>query len=98
MRAARGLAAVFDKSAKRIMHVSFGPRHMVMIGGALVVLFILYRTVVMILRHRRMKRRQNIAILKAGVSKLDGDEADRLAEKYKDKQEGRDGVNGESIT
>jgi hypothetical protein len=77
-------AAVFDKSADRIMSVSFGLRHVVMIIAALIVLFILYRTAAMILRHRRIKRQQDIDILNTDVHKIGDDPATRLAEKYKD--------------
>jgi hypothetical protein len=38
----------------------------------------------MVLRHRRLKRQQDIDILNADVSKIGEDEAERLAEKYQD--------------
>jgi hypothetical protein len=75
-------AVVFDKSADRIMSVSFGMKHVILLIGGLIVLFILYRTTAMVLRHRRLKRQQDIDILNADVSKIGDDEAARLAEKY----------------
>ncbi|MDR1482665.1 MAG: hypothetical protein LBI74_08580 [Synergistaceae bacterium] len=77
-------ATVFDESAERIMHVSFGMKHVVLLIGGLIALFILYRATAMILRHRRLKRQQDIDILNADVSKMGDDEAERRAEKYQD--------------
>ncbi|MDR1579947.1 MAG: DUF4339 domain-containing protein [Synergistaceae bacterium] len=48
----------------------------------LIVLFVLYRTAAMTLRHRRLRRQQDIDILNTDVSKIRDDEAARLAEKY----------------
>jgi hypothetical protein len=51
----------------------------------LIALFFLYRIIAMTLRHRRLKRQQDIDILNADVSGIGGDEAARRAEKYQDK-------------
>jgi hypothetical protein len=85
-------ATVFDKSADRIMHVSLGVKHVLLAIAGLIALFILYRATAMILRHRRLKRQQNIDILNADVSRIGGDEAERLAEKYQDKQDTGNGA------
>jgi hypothetical protein len=77
-------ATVFDKSADRIMHVSFGMKHVVLVIGGLIALFILYRITATVLRHRRLKRQQDIEILNADISKIGDDEAARRAEKYQD--------------
>jgi hypothetical protein len=51
----------------------------------LIVIYTLYRITEMILRHRRLKRQQDIDILNADVNKMSDDEAARLAEKYQNK-------------
>jgi uncharacterized BrkB/YihY/UPF0761 family membrane protein len=56
--------------------------HLTLVIG-LVILFFLYMTIAMILRHRRWMRQHDIDILNADVSKMD-DEATRRAEKYRD--------------
>jgi preprotein translocase subunit SecG len=52
------------------------------LAGALIVLVILFMATAMILRHRRLKRQQDIEILNADVSKMGDDEATRRAKKY----------------
>ncbi|MDR0653551.1 MAG: hypothetical protein LBG12_09640 [Synergistaceae bacterium] len=51
----------------------------------LIVLGFLFGTMVMVLRHRRLKRQQDIDILNADVSKIGDDEAARRAGKYQGK-------------
>jgi hypothetical protein len=77
-------ATVFEKSADMIMRASFGVKQVFLVIGGLIALFILYKITAMILRHRRLKRQQDIDILNADVSKIGDDEAERLAEKYDD--------------
>jgi hypothetical protein len=58
--------------------------HMVLLIG-LIVILILFGTMVMVLRHLRLKRQQDIDFLNADVSKIGDDEATRRAEKYQDR-------------
>jgi hypothetical protein len=51
--------------------------------SGLIVLFILYKTAAMVLRHRRLTRQQNIDSLNADVNRIGEDEAARRAEKYR---------------
>jgi hypothetical protein len=55
--------------------------HMILV----IVLVVLFTATAMILRHRRLKRQQDIEILNADVNKMGGDEASRRAKKYQDK-------------
>ncbi|MDR3076164.1 MAG: DUF4339 domain-containing protein [Synergistaceae bacterium] len=48
----------------------------------LIVLVVMYMTTVIILRHRRLKRQQDIEILNTDVNKMGDDEAARRAKKY----------------
>ncbi|MDR1483069.1 MAG: DUF4339 domain-containing protein [Synergistaceae bacterium] len=58
--------------------------HMILVIG-LIVILVLYSTMAMILRHRRLKRQQDIDILNADIGKMGGDEAERRAEKYRNR-------------
>ncbi|MDR1572395.1 MAG: hypothetical protein LBS32_07710 [Clostridiales Family XIII bacterium] len=78
-------AAVFEKSAARIMHVQKDMRIVLaFVAAGLILLFIAYRIVTMLLKQRNIKRQQDIDILNADVDGFDDDEASRLAKKYKD--------------
>jgi hypothetical protein len=86
------LHTIFKESKFREFYIFFGvllliglmAKHMVLVIG-LIVLYILYRITAMFLHHRRLKRQQDIEILNADINRMDGDEAERRAEKYQDK-------------
>jgi hypothetical protein len=78
-------ATVLEKSADRIMQVT--PNYFVVFGfvvGGLILIYLVYRVVAMIWKQKNIKRQQDIDILNTEVSKINEDEASRLAEKYED--------------
>ncbi|MDR3242601.1 MAG: hypothetical protein LBT34_01560, partial [Clostridiales Family XIII bacterium] len=81
-------AAVFDKSAGRIMTVTKNIYVVVaLIFAGLVLLFVLYKIIAMLIKQKNVKRQQDIDILNADTSKINEDEAAKLADKYKEDQE-----------
>jgi hypothetical protein len=71
------------KGMEEYRFIEWMGRHLTLVV-VLIVLFFLYMTIAMFLRHRRWMRQHDIDILNADVSKLD-DEAARRAEKYQGK-------------
>jgi hypothetical protein len=81
-------AAVFTKSADRIMTVTTDPKLvLVFIVGGLAFLSVISIIIFKALKHRRLKRQQDIEILNMDMSKIGEDEAAKLARKY-EKTEG----------
>ena len=56
----------------------------IILVSVVIALFFLCMITAMILRHRRLKRQQDIEILNADVNKMGDDEAARRAKKYQD--------------
>jgi hypothetical protein len=80
-------AAVFTKSAERIMTVTTDPKLVIaFIVGGLAFLAIISIVVFKALKHRRLKRQQDIEILNMDMSKMGEDEAARLAQKYENNE------------
>jgi hypothetical protein len=76
-------ATVFTKSADRIMAVTTDPKIVfAFIAGGLAFLAIISIVIFKALKHRRLKRQQDIEILNTDVNKLGEDEAAKLARKY----------------
>ena len=81
-------STVFTKTADRIMNVTMAPGLIVaFIAGALALLAILTVVLVTVLKHRRLKRQQDIEILNTEVGKLGEDPASELAKKYEGERE-----------
>jgi hypothetical protein len=81
---------VFTESADRIMSVTMDSKLVIaLILGGLALVAILALVFITTLKHRRLKRQQNIEILNTEVNKIGEDEASILAKKYgkKDKEE-----------
>jgi uncharacterized membrane protein len=89
------LHTIFIESEHRGFYILFGLLGFMMLTALLaqnmvlavvvIVLFFLYRTTAMVLRHRRLKRQQDIDILNADINKISDDEAARRAEKYQNR-------------
>jgi hypothetical protein len=81
-------AAVFTKSADRIMTVTTNPALVIaFIAGGLAFLAIISFVVFNTLKHRRLKRQQDIEILNMDMNTIGEDAAAKLARKY-EKSEG----------
>jgi uncharacterized membrane protein len=81
-------STVFTKTADRIMSVTMAPGLIIaFIAGALAFLVILSVVLITVLKHRRLKRQQDIEILNTEVGKLGEDPASVLAKKYEGEQE-----------
>jgi hypothetical protein len=76
-------ATVFTKSANRIMAVTTDPKIVIaFIAGGLELLVIIFIVIFKALKHRRLKRQQDIEILNTDVNKIGEDEAAKLVRKY----------------
>jgi hypothetical protein len=76
-------ATVFTKSADRIMTVTTDPKLLIaFIVGGLAFVVIISIVIFKALKHRRLKRQQDIEILNMDMSKMGEDEAAKLARKY----------------
>jgi hypothetical protein len=85
-------AAVFTKSADRIMSVTTNPMLVIaFIAGGLVFLAIITVFIIKTMKHRRLKRQQDIEILNMDVNKMGEDEAAKLARKYENIDENIEG-------
>jgi hypothetical protein len=84
-------ATVFTKSADRIMSVTTDPKLIItFIVGGLAFLAIISVVIFKALKHRRLKRQQDIEILNMDVNKIGEDEAAKLARKYENNNEGEE--------
>ena len=76
-------STVFTKTADRIMSVTVAPGLVIAFAaGGLALLAILSVVLITVLKHRRLKRQQDIEILNTEVGKLGEDPASVLAKKY----------------
>jgi hypothetical protein len=79
---------VFTKSADRIMSVTMDTKLVIaLIFGGLALVAILSVVFAAMLKHRRLKRQQDIELLNTDVNKIGEDNASRLARKYEEHDE-----------